>query len=497
MMKDNVMPVAQSADAYGDDVQRIEKLLQYMIDVARRDPFPMFSRAADVAEPVQYRGIGLEDIPRQIKQLMEPDPSHQIRWPRNADYPYVRAELRSLLVDLTCELRHLFSQYVNEDTDSIGCAWPNMGQGHTHVFDSHQPPADTSICTMREFAKGILKGAALLGPERATSLLSDCLDGQLKFRTCILLNGLVIRDSLQPLPSIHIEPLPHSMSRDEHFLSSQTPTSVDDLLSRTMVSMDCTAEPALFKPSEDPDVGSSIHTSFVNDIDAYSISIALALASNEWAQAVTTWHDYGDFRALFMQDYRSSWTSNGTFLMGLPAVWAKSTSWSSESGHMVNAMMRKDYIVDVDCASLQEILEAVSNDKPQKLKIAIDRWMQSKRSDRDPADRFIDLRIALEAMYLPEGNNNELRYRLSLNGAHHLGANGSERDQIFKQLRDTYDAASKVVHATNADVSESDQQTLRDAQDLCRKGILKMLSHGVPNDWTRLVLGADAEGLPH
>ena len=64
-------------------------------------------------------------------------------------------------------------------------------------------------------------------------------------------------------------------------------------------------------------------------------------------------------------------------------------------------------------------------------------------------DKYIDLRVALEAIYLKDFMNEhsqEMRFRLALFGAWHLGADFEERRSIRKGLRDAYDTASKAVH---------------------------------------------------
>ena len=59
------------------------------------------------------------------------------------------------------------------------------------------------------------------------------------------------------------------------------------------------------------------------------------------------------------------------------------------------------------------------------------------------------LRLALELLYLKDFANEhsqEMRFRLSLFGAWHLGVSLDERRRIRRTLRDAYDMASKAVH---------------------------------------------------
>jgi len=122
--------------------------------------------------------------------------------------------------------------------------------------------------------------------------------------------------------------------------------------------------------------------------------------------------------------------------------------------------------------------------------------MKAKDTSEHLVDRFTDLRVALESLYLQNIGNEtyrgEMRFRLSLTGAWHLGADLQERKKVRRNLLKAYDAASKAVHGGNLDYV-GNQKLLSTAQDLCRHGILKLLREGSPNDWTDLILGIENE----
>ena len=149
-------------------------------------------------------------------------------------------------------------------------------------------------------------------------------------------------------------------------------------------------------------------------------------------------------------------------------------------------------IVGLDETELLRAIDALLG-VDRKLRIAVDRWKRSMQPASRITDRYIDLRIALETLYLKDFLNEkstEMRFRLSLFGAWHLGATLEERRDIRKVLRDAYDKASGAVHG--ADVSEDSHSTLARARKLCRQGILKLLREGPPDDWGDLILGAQS-----
>lgn len=78
--------------------------------------------------------------------------------------------------------------------------------------------------------------------------------------------------------------------------------------------------------------------------------------------------------------------------------------------------------------------------------IALARF-QTAVVERSPSDAIVDHVIALEATFLRDVRD-ELRFRFALYGAWFLGSDRSERLRLFDELRDLYDARSRIVHGT-------------------------------------------------
>jgi len=123
-----------------------------------------------------------------------------------------------------------------------------------------------------------------------------------------------------------------------------------------------------------------------------------------------------------------------------------------------------------------------------KLRVPIQRWRRSKAA-KNGVDLAIDLRIALESLFLDEDNNAELSFRLALRAAWYLGAEEDERAKIFEAIRDAYKIGSKAVH-TGEGYDGKIPVTLVAAQDTCRMSILRRISEGgKPPNWKEVVLG--------
>lgn len=124
----------------------------------------------------------------------------------------------------------------------------------------------------------------------------------------------------------------------------------------------------------------------------------------------------------------------------------------------------------------------------EKLRVPIQRWRRSKAA-RNGVDLAIDLRIALESLFLDEGNNAELGFRLALRAAWYLGVEGEERTAAFDALRKAYTIGSKAVH-TGKGYDDMIPAELAAAQDICRLSILRRISAGGdPPNWKTVVLG--------
>ena len=134
----------------------------------------------------------------------------------------------------------------------------------------------------------------------------------------------------------------------------------------------------------------------------------------------------------------------------------------------------------------------------RNLLIAIDRWRKSKASGID-ADNIIDLGIALEALYVPDGGG-DTTYKLAIRAARHLGKDKQDREDLLTQFKDIYACRSRAVH--DGHVAEtvrfgkekiSRSKFIMHAQDLCLQSITKILEKEKFTDWDSLILGGEVE----
>ena len=144
------------------------------------------------------------------------------------------------------------------------------------------------------------------------------------------------------------------------------------------------------------------------------------------------------------------------------------------------------YVLEsTDIEFLKLILGAITKLTNTSLKIAVSR-LNSQYTRSQEEDRLIDAVVALEAIYL-SGVNDELKFRLAIRAATHLG-NGdkSERARIFTLVTSAYDLRSTLVHGSLQEITESrvfkrglwetPDELLKDITSLLRSSLRSILT---------------------
>ena len=146
--------------------------------------------------------------------------------------------------------------------------------------------------------------------------------------------------------------------------------------------------------------------------------------------------------------------------------------------------------------SLNGRLTKLNTGTLEKLQIPINRWIKSK-TIQTYEDKIIDLAIALESLYLPKDNIDQLAFQLSLRASWHLGKNKEDRKKLIDEFKAIYTLRSKAVHngvipqrvKIRKGESVPTSEFIPRAQDLCRRSIMKILEDGEFPDWNNLILG--------
>ena len=396
----------------------------------------------------------------------------------------------SLLVD---HLQVLLNDFVDAENDTIGHAFPRVSNDlakETETLQADGLCATSCITALDVFARALVKGSALVGSTRVGSLLAGWVEGRsVRYRTCAILNGINIKVALEPVPGIRITPLPWSSDElpdDLPFLSSCAP---EDYLGRTIIYLDIEATPPLYRPGPD-EVRQPVHASSTCIADVDAVCEALALESDDFVDVAFQWNDYGELREVFPTRNSSTWARSGSSLRSQSKPgWGKSVDFQTG---VVTLSPGEHTLSDLDQSELGNTIRSLMEPKYKGTRISATRLIKSKDSHQDLVDQFVDLRMALELLFLKDFTNEqsqEMRFRLSLIGAWFMGQDFEDRRRIRKVLRDAYDTASGAVHTGNVAFTDDNRELLANAQQLCREGILKLLRDGPPSDWGDLALG--------
>ena len=390
-------------------------------------------------------------------------------------------------------LRDKLESFIDPKTERIGHAFPPFsgsgGEGRV-LFQQEGLFTISWVTPLESFARALVKGSALVGSKYIASLVSGWAEGEpLRYRTCAILNGIRIDGPLMFGSGVKAIVLPSSTSELAEYLRSLPTTSWGEYSGRTMVMIDSSASPSLFRPDDGRQSG-GVQAPTQSNNTVETVCRALSLLSDIYVDAEVCWNDFLELREWLPMSLGLTWSLSS----GVPR------------GHLHNdRFLRKHHqtgMVTVSAdgranlefreADLAEVLAALTEPRFRKLGTATSRWMKSRNPADGLVDQFVDLRMAIEALYLQDFVNEhsqEMRFRLALFGAWFLGTDFQDRKLIRKTLRAAYDAASGAVHTGEIQSNPENRELLANAQDLCRRGILKMLKEGFPPDWGDLVLG--------
>ncbi|MCY4557944.1 MAG: HEPN domain-containing protein [Chloroflexi bacterium] len=366
----------------------------------------------------------------------------------------------TLLAEILPIFRNLLRGFVDRESDRIGNGLVNLAGG-------------VLTPVLRDYVPILIRASAILGGQRVAELLIGWIRGErVKYQTISLLNGvaidrpLVLEEGLRlyKLPQSSNEAVSHlpAMSLDMHGLQA--------MVGRVALSIEGEAGPALFLPSKDaPDLNHNIeHVWAGGQIEKLSIDSfceAMSLACGGSVRRQIFWRDFGEISEFLGAFSVTSYTNVPPF----------TTSNGFTQDHFEHA-------------------REIHSQRTQKgrnkagLDTAVRRWIKSKYSESSFEDQLIDIRIALEALYL-DNKEGELRFRLASHGAWYMSESTQERKENFHTLLEVYKLASSAVHGNEVKTSDNNKAILENAQTLCRKGIMKRLREQESPRWNDIIMG--------
>ena len=305
----------------------------------------------------------------------------------------------------------------------------------------------------------------------------------------MVLGGAYVSDYLELNAGLRLFPLPTSSDALPLAMPDMDYNRVSAILGHPLLEIDVSTRPVFFLPpgadDEFPEL-QSITALAPASVDVFMI--ALSLVCDRHVGVAWSWSDFGP-AGLFAGGSPTSLMGPGrvtTRLLGRGYTYSTDGNVTTVDGfdppspHMLANRLWRAWEL------LPELHDRHS--RHSRFRLAVTRWYQARSASSSSFDRVVDLRIALESLYLGS-DSGELTFRLATTAARHLKANVDERREVQRTLIRFYDLASRAIHGADVDLTRgANAQLVRRAGLLCRDGILKILEERSIPDWSDLLL---------
>ena len=388
-------------------------------------------------------------------------------------------------------LRDRLTPHLDVTAERIGHSFRIAGSGRAATRGTPDRFVEfPSTSSLADVAAGLVRAAAVLGPVPAAALFDGWVRGEpLRFKVCLVLGGAYVSDHLELSAGLRLFPLPTSSDGLPLSMPDMDNNRVNTILGHPLLEIDVFTRPVFFPPLGDDDAFpalQSITALAPASVDVFMI--ALSLVCERHVGVAWAWSDFGP-AGLFAAGSPTGLMGPGrvsTHLLGRGYSYSLTTNVTRVDGfdppapHLFANRLWRAW-------ELLPYLQERHSEDP-RFRIAVTRWYQSAFTSTAWVDRVVDLRIALESLYL-DSDRGELGFRLATTAARYLGATLAERRAIRKTVSDFYDLASRVIHGTNVDLThDRNADLIGGASKLCRDGILKILEQRHQPKWSDVLL---------
>ena len=193
-------------------------------------------------------------------------------------------------------LLEILSEHVDVGTDTIGHAYPigTWSQNRGITQGSNGIVSVDYVSPIQAFAEALIGGSAVLGSEMMVSLLSQWLAEQsVQYQTYAILNGLLLKEKMNPLSGVYIESLPWSSKELPRGLPGRDGVSEGEYLGHAILRMDTCSRPAFFHPGK-VQGNFYVKVSLPANIKLSTICQALSISSDSHVDVAFHWKGFFD-----------------------------------------------------------------------------------------------------------------------------------------------------------------------------------------------------------
>ena len=379
------------------------------------------------------------------------------------------AEVKGQLKDV---IRDYLHEYIHED--QIQSAVFAINGGATNGFK------------VDDLLEHWLDIAIVRGPEyAANAFVAGLQDSAVQYQNMTVLKGLPTDREIKVSDGIRLVPLPNSRDAFPSYipaLDGPTGPRPEDITLDTILVVDASVSPVFVNPTKTagdqngiPDKREVFKYEDASGerlgFDIKQFCEALSLVTDGAVQIGAWWSHLDEDHICKVR------TSYGYGYV--------STALDRHTSDGVSANTADETVQQA--VSLYQARKNLDAETAKRLDVPVDRWIRS-HTDALTVDKFIDLGIALESLYLNDGNTSELQFRMALHAAWHLGACSSDRFRLMKEFREIYRLRSSAVHTGSIDYNTNTRNTLAGAQEHCRQAIIKFITDGEFPEWGRLIV---------
>lgn len=393
-------------------------------------------------------------------------------WPNLGWQPFMATEVEAGeadFADLRDALRFFLGQFYDSDADQVGC-------GASYVVTGVGGPL-----ALDRFAKDMVLAATVLGPHRTVAYLDEWACGvPMRATHVMVLRGLRIeKDTLHVSEGVRLRRTPDNVgdlirdfgppstmvSPGADFAATLGPSGATRMLNGLALCADVIHEPVFCIP--DAPMGGLPVRKTETELDLRAVVDGLSLACNNAVAVACGWRR--------IETELHAFRGTGGNSVG--------TGFWDVAG---SAIVRHSPVEAEDVAVARSIAERLTRDDAAspRTRLAIRRWKKSGTVS-DVADQFIELRIALEALYAD--GNTEASYKVASRCARHLRECGDGREKLYREVKAFYNRASRFAHGHAMEAKEADRVLVEKVRSTCRDGLLKILDK--PVDLMALSLG--------
>ena len=302
-----------------------------------------------------------------------------------------------------------------------------------------------------------MKAAVIIGPKKVAKLVDDWSNEKpITFESKGMVVGMGVEKNLELQNGIKM----NSKNRQtvEFKLIADnlgiTFSSKANLQNRSFLTLRNSLSTALFNPVDKPKSEIVFAENSNSNLSIISICEMISLACNTYVMPTLIWHELGDllpFRTDFQcKSYSEILATNGT------------SELSIQDLKRANKLHQKRNQI---------------SEQDSWLEFSIRRWVKSTGEAKDIHDRCIELRIALDCLFMKnlKGPGGRVGDNLANCCAWYLGNDAKQREEIYSSVSNFYRASSGIIHGSPNTNDRELEKKYEAAHDYCRKSIIKLL----------------------